>query len=282
MTNYDIIKEDRAAILSCLVYSFNTVCLESGMRTNIARWGTVLGALPRIMHYLRVLRETPTYFERLRIVNAALGPHWVFRLADAVGTEKIRANRPSWHRFYIEDYDGPHCPLDPGAPETASFLGRRYSDMDMAFYAGMGFDGYRLALETPRIVTVESGNIAFDGRYNLEASGEMKVELQKFADDAFVPKEHYYGVYAETLDTLFAAIDEVLTDGMVDEEKVERAIAGCLIVMCGGHQGCQTHPSQEDRFAIQMESLIIFRHAMMVMKGQSELETSAVHASIVA
>lgn len=251
------------------------------MRANITRWGTVLGALPRIMQYLKVLETTPTYFERLRIVNEALGSHWVFRLADAVGAEKIRLNRPSWHRFYIEDHDGLHCPLDPGAPETASFLGRRYSDMEMAFYAGMGFDGYRLALETPRIVSVESGNILFDGRYNLEPSVEMTAELRKFAADTFIPKDHYYGTYAKTLDALFAIINEVVTDGMVDEEKLERTIAGCLIVMCGGHQGCQTHPSQEERFAIQMESLIIFNHARMVMKGQSVLETVTVPASIV-
>ncbi|MHB0865554.1 MAG: hypothetical protein ACYC1Y_01460 [Minisyncoccota bacterium] len=133
------------------------------MKQNLLAWSAVLGALPRIMHYKHVLSGTDAYFDRLRIVNEALGPHWVFRLADAVGLEIIKVNRPSWHEFYVEDVDRLHCPLDPGAPETEAYLGRKYSDMDMAFYAGMGFDGYRLALQTPRQVDFGTKQLRFDG-----------------------------------------------------------------------------------------------------------------------
>lgn len=239
------------------------------------RWGTVVGALPRILQCREVLGETGTYFERLRIANEALGPHWVFRLADAVGLDQIKLNRPSWHRFYVEDIDRLHCPLDPGAPETEDYLGRAYSDMDMAFYAGMGFDGYTLALRTPRLVSIPDKRIDFDSRYRLDPSMDAKIRLSGYESTRVIPKEAYYASYAEALRTLYGNIEGLVENGRVnpscDEEQLERTIAGCLIVMCGAHQGCLSHPNPAEKFHAQMESLIIFNHATAVMVGETPL-----------
>jgi len=246
------------------------------VRQNIVRWGAVVGALPRILHYREILGATETYFDRLRIVNEALGPHWVFRLAEAVGFEQIKANRPSWFRFYVEDVDRLHCPLDPGAPETEAYLGRRYSDMDMAFYAGMGFDGYRLVLQTQRTVSLGDKSINFDGRHRLTSSVALKNELAEYDRARSIPKGHYYTAYAKTLTTLYDTIECVVADSAVveecDEEMLERAMAGCLIVMCGAHQGCLTHPSSAEKFQAQMESLVIFNLAQHVLTGKVVLD----------
>jgi hypothetical protein len=236
-----------------------------------------LGAFARIRDYRRRLGETDAYFDRLRIVNEALGPHWVFRLADAVGLETIQANRPSWYRFYVEDHDGLHCPLDPGAPETETYLGRRYSDMDMAFYAGMGFDGYRLALQTARHVDLESKEIEFDGRYRLVPTPELKARLDAYDTKRFVPKEEYYAAYGDALSVLHEAIDRISV-GPADEEFLERVAAGCLIVMCGGHHGCKHHVTDDERYLTQMESLIIFTHARNVIVGAADITASVLHA----
>ena len=246
------------------------------MRQNLTRWGAVVGALPRILHYRKILGITKSYFDRLRIVNEALGPHWVFRLADAVGLEQIKVNRPSWFRFYVEDIDGLHCPLDPGAPETGVYLGRRYSDMDMAFYAGMGFDGYRLALQTPREVSINDKSIDFDAKYHLTASVDLKNKLAEYSITTPIPKKHYYASYGRTLTILFDTIESIVAEGNIigecDEETLERAIAGCLILLCGGHQGCLVHPSTAEKFKAQIESLIIFNHAQCVLTGQTALD----------
>ena len=244
------------------------------MKQNLLAWSAVLGAFPRIAHYQRVLSGINTYFDRLRIVNEALGPHWVFRLADIVGLETIKANRPSWHEFYVEDIDRLHCPLDPGAPETEAYLGRKYSDMDMALYAGMGFDGYRLALQTPRHADLDTKQLHFDGRYVLEPSPELKARLDAYGRQHFVPKEDYYAAYGAALSVLF---DRITGDGSgsLDDDMLERVAAGCMILMCGGHKGCSKHITPEEEFSAQMESLIIFNHAKNVISGITLLDKSA-------
>lgn len=239
---------------------------------NLSAWSTALGALPRIAGYQRILGSVEIYFDRLRIVNDALGPHWIFRLVDVVGKDVIKANRPSWFDFYINDTDRLHCPLDPGAPETDTYLGRKYSDMDLALYAGMGFDGYRLVLETSRLVDRDKKQIIFDGRYTLTLPDNIRAELEAFEKNRFVPKEDYYAAYAGALTVLFDGIHAVDDHS---EEHFERLAAGCLILMCGGHQGCTKHPSPEDAFKAQMDSLIIFniaRHVMLGMIPLSEQE----------
>jgi len=241
------------------------------MKTNLLSWGAVLGAIPRIIHYRDILSETKTYFDRLRIVNEALGPHWVFRLADTVGIDVIKKNRPSWYQFYVEDVDRLHCPLDPGAPETEPYLDRRYSDMDMAFYAGMGFDGYILALQTSRIVEFDTKRLILDGRYTLEPSEELRAKLDSYEHKHFIPKEDYYAAYGSALSVLYDQI-QVITD---DEDMLERVVAGCLILLCGGHKGCKKHITTEEEFSAQMESLIIFGHAKSVILGSVSLGDSA-------
>lgn len=252
------------------------------MKTNLSRWGAVIGALPRILHYRRILGATETYFDRLRIVNEALGAHWVFRLADVVGLEQIKMNRPSWYKFYVEDIDGLHCPLDPGAPETATYLGRQLSDMDLAFYAGMGFDGYRLALQTQRTVSLADKRLDFDHKYHLAAPSDLKDRLAVYDENGIIPKEHYYSAYCVALVTLFKTIEEEASketaSGVCDDRVLERLAAGCLILMCGGHQGCLKHPNHIERFRTQMESLIIFHQARSVLTGQTVLEDLRVSA----
>ncbi len=243
------------------------------MKQNLLVWSTVLGALPRIAHYQHVLSSTDAYFDRLRVVNEALGPHWVFRLADVVGLETIKANRPSWHEFYVKDIDRLHCPLDPGAPETEAYLGRKYSDMDMALYAGMGFDGYRLALQTPRHVDFETKQLRFDGRYMLEPSSELKMKLDAYSRQHFVSKEDYYAAYGAALSVLFDRISGE-GSGSLDDDMLERVAAGCLILLCGGHRGCSKHITPEEEFSAQMESLIIFNHAKNVISSTTLLEKS--------
>lgn len=247
------------------------------MNPNLIRWSAVIGAISRILHYREVLGATKTYFERLRIVNEALGPHWIFRLADTVGIELIKMNRPSWYQFYVEDVDGLHCPLDPGAPETEAYLGRRYSDMDLAFYAGMGFDGYRLALQTPRLVSLDTKSIDFDGRYHLTASTDLRNRLVEYDTTGSIPKEHYYSAYGDTLAGLYKKLDNFVGDGPVSEEILEQVAASCLILLCGGHKGCRRHRSAVEKFEAQMESLIIFGHVQHILSGQVALKDVSTH-----
>jgi len=240
------------------------------METNLLSWSAVLGALSRIVSYREILSKTDSYFDRLRIVNEALGPHWVFRLADAVGVDVIKENRPSWYEFYIKDTDGLHCPLDPGAPETEMYLGRKYSDMDMAFYAGMGFDGYRLALQTKRMVDFDTKELFLDGRYALQPHEDLYAKLKSYDEIHIIPKEDYYSAYGSALSVLYKQIEQ--NDS--NEDVLERIVAGCLILLCGGHKGCKKHITLEEEFSAQMESLIIFSHAKNVILGGISLHDS--------
>lgn len=245
------------------------------MNGNLRRWAPAIGALARIGDYQHRLGAYPTYFERLRVVNEALGGNWVFRLADAVGLETIKANRPSWIAFYVDDIDRLHCPLDPGAPETEAFLGRGYSDMDLALYAGMGFDGYRLALQTQRLPDLRTKSLRFDNRFVLELSQKEREKLEQYDADREVPKADYYSAYGDALSVLFDQLD----NEKLEPKELECLAAGCLILMCGGHTGCLTHVSGEIRFRMQMESMVFFKHARGVMTGQITL-TEHSHQSI--
>jgi len=249
------------------------------VKANLLKWGAAVGALPRILRYQEVLGSIETYFDQLRVVNEALGPHWVFRLADAVGLESIKENRLSWYRFYVEDIDRLHCPLDPGTPETKAYLGQSYSDMDMAFYAGMGFDGYRLALQTPRRVCFDRKHLDFDNRYRFTPSSELKARLDAYDVQRFIPKEDYYSAYSDVLTNLYELIGRVVA-GKTDEDAVERVAAGCLILLCGGHHGCGCHINEEERFRAQMESMIIFTHARNVVLGRTLLGDSIPHSTV--
>lgn len=246
------------------------------MKSNLLNWSAAIGAFPRISSYYQLLKDTGRYFDRLRIVNEALGPHWVFRLADTVGLDTIKENRASWYSFYVEDIDRLHCPLDPGAPETEAYLGSEYSAMDMAFYAGMGFDGYRLALQTKRRVCFTSKELELDNRYRLIPSEELKAALDRYDAQHFIPKQDYYAAYADALKPLFESIDAILK-GEHDPYVIERTAAGCLILLCGGHRGCRAHISQEEEFRAQMESLIIFSHARDIVIGRSTLDNAKLH-----
>lgn len=248
------------------------------MESNLLCWSAAIGAFSRMLHYRAVLGSTDRYFDRLRVVNEALGPHWVFRLADAVGLETIQENRPSWYAFYVEDIDRLHCPLDPGAPETEAYLGRAYSDMDMAFYAGMGFDGYRLALQTKRKVDFGSKELELDNRYRFAPSVELKGILDKYDEQHFIPKQDYYAAYADALKPLFDSIGTIAS-GQHEPLLIERTAAGCLVLLCGGHRGCSKHVSHEEEFQAQMESMIIFNHARNILIGSVSLRETK-HPSI--
>ena len=244
------------------------------MKQNLLIWSAVLGAIST--H--RVLSARPVWYRcllrpfanRERGTWSALGlpARWCRRNRDDKGS------RPSWHEFYVEDVDRLHCPLDPDAPETEAYLGRKYSDMDMAFYAGMGFDGYRLALQTSWHVDFNTKQLRFDGRYVLEPSPELKAKLDVYGRQHFVPKEDYYATYGSALSVLF---DRISGDGFegLDDDTLERVAAGCLILLCGGHRGCSKHITSEEEFSAQMESLIIFNHAKNVISGVTLLEKSA-------
>lgn len=239
--------------------------------SNLFVWSAAVGAFPRIEECHALLQKMESYFDRLRFVNEALGPHWVFRLADAVGIDEIRKNRPSWAEFYVDDVDGLHCPLDPGAPEISRFLGREYSDLDLAFYAGMGFEGYRLALKTQRLVDITSKSIKFAGQYHLESSEEFVEELNGFLARRHVPKEEYYARYGAALSVLYESITSC-NKNIQSDNQLERTAAGCLLFLCGGHKGCSTHPTPAERFHAQMEGLIIFQHTHDLVTGISSLQ----------
>lgn len=247
---------------------------EIPMESNLLKWSAAIGAFPRILHYQKELKGVDRYFDRLRIVNDALGPHWIFRLADAVGLDKIKENRPSWHAFYVDDIDRLHCPLDPGAPETEAYLGREYSAMDMAFYAGMGFDGYRLALETKRKVDFDSKELELDGRYRFVPSAELKASLDEYDNKRFIPKQDYYAAYADALKSVFDSIESIVSVGHGDEQSIEWTAAASLVLLCGGHHGCRAHISHEEEFRAQMGSLIIFSHARNIVIGKAGLNHS--------
>lgn len=239
------------------------------MTKNLVIWATVVGAFKRILDFESRMKEVSTYFERLRIANDVLGPSWVFRLVDLVGVETIKENRSSWAQFYIDDHDGLHAPLDPGAPETEKYLGVPYSIKDMAFYAGMGFDGYHLALHTQRIVDSQNGTIKFDGRYQFahESVAQLCIEYQ---ERRRIEKFFYYRRYAEALDALYHNFEQTrLSGGQV--ELIEQTAAASLILLCGGHKGCLKHKNPEEEFESQIESLVIFEFARLIAEGEVTL-----------
>lgn len=66
----------------------------------------------------------------------------------------------------------------------------------------------------------------------------------------------------------------IITTEKIDECVIERAVAGCLMLLCGGHTGCRKHVTHEEEFRMQMESLIIFNHAKNLLTGQTALRDS--------
>lgn len=244
------------------------------MQSNLLKYSVAVAAFPRILSYKSILSKTDMYFDRLRIVNESLGPHWIFRLADAVSLEVIKINRASWYRFYVEDIDQLHCPLDPGAPETSIYLGRDFADMDMAFYAGMGFDGYRLALETSRIVDFEEKTLELDSKFKFSPSCDLKTKLDLYDENRHIPKEDYYASYGDALQQLYRVIDNIHTNPAISDEIIESAAVACLILLCGGHHGCSKHITKEEEFRAQMESLIIFSCVRGILIGEMSVSES--------
>lgn len=239
------------------------------MTKNLVCWATAIGAFERILEFQLRMKKMSTYFNRLRMANDALGPNWVFRLVDLVGLETVNKNRPSWAQFYVDDHDGLHMPLDPGAPETEKYLGVPYSIKDMAFYAGMGFDGYRLALQTQRSVDSQNGTINFDGRYQFtcESVTNMCVEYQK---RGVIEKPFYYRLYADALNVLYGNFEHIRSNnGQV--ELIERTAAASLMLLCGGHKGCIKHKNPQEEFESQIESLVIFSFVRLLANGEVTL-----------
>lgn len=249
--------------------------------SNLFSWATAVGALSRIKMFNERMNTTEKYIDRLRLANDILGPNWAFRLRDIVGDETIIANRPSWYDFYVKDVDGLHLPLDPGAPETSMFLGPDYSAKDMAFYAGMGFDGYCLALRTQRIVLQKQKSILFDDKYIVKLPAEIKLDLQGHDVTQHIPKEKYYREYGLALDSIYSSVEQILSSGKeINSAIVERTVAACLILLCGGHQGCTKHISSESEFNAQMDSLIIFNASRLIASGQINLEDCLLHENV--
>lgn len=239
------------------------------MKNNLVRWATAVGAIAQILEAQAKMMATQSYFERLRIANDLLGPNWVFRLVDTVGIAIISRNRPSWVSFYVDDHDGLHSPLDPGAPETLEYLGTKYSAMDMSFYAGMGFNGYRLALQTQRLTDSVNGTIEFDERYQFSDKSIADM-CEKYQAVGSIEKVVYYDLYAQALDALYEKFEQIRSNPN-DTILVEQTACAMLLLMCGGHKGCAKHRNHQERFDSQIESLVIFSFAKKLATGEINL-----------
>lgn len=234
------------------------------------RWATVIGAIPRILEYRERLGPM-SYYERLRFQNLVLGPDWAFRLHDLVGVETIEANRPSWLAFYRDDIYNLHLPLDARAPETDRYLGTDMGAMEFAFYAGMGFEGYALALRTQRKVDVRDGCVHFD-RFLLSGTDrELLLELERMPLTA----EHYYTHYAVALKSLFAAYEQIAkSPEEASADQVDGVAAASLLFLCGGHNGCTQHVDPEEGQAVRLETITICRYIAALASGKLKLRTA--------
>lgn len=243
------------------------------MRDNLLRWGTVVGAMPRILNFYERLKNLSSY-ERLRFCNSVLGPDWAFRLLDIAGEKAIAASRPSWLAFYRDDIYGLHMPLDPRAPETDKYLGSDMGAKEYAFYCGMGFDGYLLALNTPRIVDEVDLSVSLAGQrfHGLDVSTLRQMAAKKLA------ASDYYSFYGDALNALFNSYNAIVSGSRNDmsEKQIEDTAAASLVFLCGGHQGCGQHVDEAEGQSTRLSTIILCRYAKALASG--EISFSAVQA----
>lgn len=251
------------------------------MKTKLVEWAPAVAAVSRIEHCHKLL-QGKTFFEQIQIFNKIVGADYIFRLNDLVGTETIRTNRPSWANFYIDDIYGLHIPLDPRAPETEKFLGKKVATKEFAFYAGMGFDGYQLALNTKRIINKECCSIEF-GDYNLDWLGSNILQKERvFEADGSISKETYYRIYGEAILALFDAYSELndITDKEeISEDHWENVAGASLLFLCGGHRGCSQHISPAERTETQLAAILIALYAKSLVKREQLLVNSQLRKS---
>jgi hypothetical protein len=239
------------------------------MRDSLFRWATAVGAIPRIVAYRRRLAPL-SYFERVRFCNSVLGPDWIFRLQDIVGQEVIEEARPSWLSFYRDDIYGQHLPLDPRAPETDEYLGSEMGAMEFAFYAGMGFEGYMLALNTIRQIDTENATVTLGG-YRLSGVDTTKLMALKDQD---LKASDYYAAYGRALTALFKLYETTESNvQLTDEGQLESAAAASLLFLCGGHQGCGSHKDRSEGQSVRQQVIILCRYVEALSKGEITLQS---------
>lgn len=239
------------------------------MRETLFRWATVVGAMPRILKYRDRIAPL-SYYERVRFCNSVLGPDWIFRLQDVVGSEAISKARPSWLNFYRDDIYSQHLPLDPRAPETDKYLGEEIGAMEFAFYAGMGFEGYMLALNTPRAIDTHNacvtlGDLRFSGLDDNQLKSLSRRKLE--ASD-------YYAAYGRALQALFSAYAPVVfSDQPANEDALEGIAAASLLFLCGGHQGCSGHVDQDEGQEVRRQVIILCSFVEALATGEISVGT---------
>jgi hypothetical protein len=234
------------------------------MRDTLFGWATVVGAMPRILAY-RDRIEPLSYYERVRFCNAALGPDWIFRLQDIVGSDMISRARPSWLNFYRDDIYSQHLPLDPRAPETDKYLGEQTGAMEFAFYAGMGFEGYMLALNTPRVIDTRSASVVLDG---VRLGGLDEAELRSLSTRTLEAPD-YYEAYGRALRALFAGYASVASSRQAaTDDTLECLAAASLLFLCGGHQGCSGHVDHEEGQEVRRQVIILCRYVEALASGR--------------
>jgi hypothetical protein len=158
-------------------------------------------------------------------------------------------------------------PLDPRAPETDKYLGSDAGATEFAFYAAMGFDGYALALATPRAIDTEKFTVRLE-EYTLQ--GIDDVGLRALSKKRLSP-EDYYCAYGRALNALFAACQLITERQAANEEMIEATCAACLIFMCGGHQGCSAHVDDEEAQNVRLKTIILCRYVEALCSDEISL-----------
>jgi len=230
------------------------------MKSRLFKWSPAVSAMPRILSHAKIM-EGMSYIDKLQWYNKIMGPDWIFRLKDVVGLDLIKKNRKSWADCYVNDMYDLHMPLDPRAPETDKMLGKNTGTKEFAFYSGMGFDGYVLALNTLRKVNRERFEIDFDNlKFDWISKKEILETEKIYEADGTISKETYYRFYGEALLSIFNAIKTIVSSENIDEEKLENTAASSLLFLCGGHQGYQggsQYISNAERSEAQLDVIII-------------------------
>ncbi|MGN6147001.1 MAG: hypothetical protein ACTHPD_00525 [Rhizomicrobium sp.] len=241
------------------------------MRANLFAWAGVLAAFPRTKA-AHTKMQAMSYYERLRYFNSTLGADWCFRLLDLVGPETISSTRPSWLDFYRDDVYDLHLPLDPRAPETDKYLGADMGGIEFAFYTGMGFEGYALALQTPRYVDVQTGLVRLGG-YTLDLN--LREQVSQLSGQTLGP-EAYYAAYGQALSSLMTAIDHICRkEGDVSDDRLEEVAAASLLFLCGGHQGCSAHIDEAEAQDTRLKVIILCKYVIALAEGSLKLRLSA-------
>lgn len=238
---------------------------------------TIIGAIPRILNYEKRLSRM-SYLERVRFCNKALGPDWIFRLIDIVGEETIRENRPSWLDHYRDDIYGQHLPLDPRAPETDEKLGEVVGAREFALYAGVGFDGYQLVLNTKRQIRFDDLSLSLG---NLRFQPSDAGTLRKLIGNE-LSSDDYYEAYSAALRALFETYSLVDKELPFNEEAATRAALATLVFMCGGHTGCNSHVDKEEEQLTRRTVVVLCNYVTDICHGKAVLSTKETQHDIAA